>query len=143
MQDEARRLRFLDTYHPQIFAMARIVFGSLFAMHGLRHTFQMFGGSPGEMPAAAGFVVGTIELVGGALVAVGYKTRLAAFLCSGQMAVAYFAVHQKTGLFPIQNNGELAAVYSWAFLMIASVRSWAWALESRTNARAAAPAVGS
>jgi putative oxidoreductase len=143
MQDESRKLRLLDTYHPQIFAMARIVFGSLFAMHGLRHTFQMFGGSPGEMPAAPGLAVGAIELVGGVLVAVGYKIRLAAFICSGQMAVAYFAVHQKRGLFPIENNGELASVYSWAFLMIASVRSWAWALESRADARTAVPAVGS
>ena len=123
-------MRFLDTYRPQIFAAARIVFGSLFAMHGLRHTFGMFGGSPGEMPPALGLVVGAIELAGGVLIAIGFKTRLAAFICSGQMAGAYFIVHQKAGLLPIQNHGELAVLYCWAFLMIASVRNWAWALES-------------
>jgi putative oxidoreductase len=131
---DAPRLKFLDTYHPQIFATARIVFGLLFAMHGLRLTFQMFGGAPSDMPAVAGLVIGSIDLVGGALITVGFKTRLAAFICSGMMAVAYFAVHQKNGLFPIQNDGESAVLYCWAFLMIASVRSWAWALESGPTA---------
>jgi putative oxidoreductase len=126
-------VRFLDTYRPQIFAATRIVFGSLFAMHGLRHAFGMFGGSPGEMPAALGLVVGAIELAGGALIAIGFKTRLAAFICSGQMAGAYFIVHQKGGLLPIENHGELAVLYCWAFLMIASVRDWAWALESGSS----------
>jgi putative oxidoreductase len=136
-------VRFLDTYHPQIFAMTRIVFGSMFAMHGLRHIFQMFGGSPGDMPAAAGIVIGAIELLGGALIAIGYKVRFAAFICSGQMAVAYFAIHQKDGFLPIQNHGELAALYSWAFLMTASVRSWVWALESGPAAASAEPDQGS
>jgi putative oxidoreductase len=136
-------VRFLDTYRPQIFAMTRIVIGLMFTMHGLRHVFQLFGGSPGEMPAALGLVTGVIELIGGALVAIGYKTRLAAFICSGQMAVAYFVAHQKAGLLPIQNHGELAALYSWAFLMIASVRSWAWALESGPGAVSAEPDAGS
>jgi putative oxidoreductase len=129
-------MRFLDTYRPQIFATTRIVFGSLFAMHGLRHTFGMFGGAPGEMPAALGLVAGVIELAGGALIAIGFKTRRAAFICSGQMAVAYFVAHQKAGLLPIENHGETAALYCWAFLMIASVRDWdwVWALESGSNA---------
>jgi putative oxidoreductase len=78
---------------------------------------------------AADFLIGGIELIGGTMVAVGFKTRIAAFICSGQMAVAYFVVHQKTGLLPIQTRGELTAIYSWAFLMIASVRDWVWSIE--------------
>jgi putative oxidoreductase len=128
---ETPSLKFLDTYRPEIFAATRIAVGSMFAMHGLRHTIGLFGGSPSEMPAAVGLVVGVIELVGGAMIAVGFKTQLAAFICSGEMAVAYFAVHQKAGLFPIQNHGELAALYCWAFLMIASVSDWDWAVDSR------------
>jgi putative oxidoreductase len=126
-------VRFLDTYRPQIFAATRIVFGFLFAMHGLRLTFELFGGPPPAMPDAAAPLVGAIQLVGGTLVAIGFKTRLAAFVCSGQMAVAYFAVHQKAGFLPIQNHGELAALYCWAFLMIASVTNWVWALESGSS----------
>ena len=130
-------MKFLDTYRPQILAAARIVFGSLFAMHGLQKVFLMFGGAPAEMPDAARYVIGGIELVGGAMIAVGFKTRLAAFLCSGQMAIAYFAVHQKEGLFPIQNHGELAALYCWAFIMIASVREWIWAVDGGAHSEGA------
>ena len=123
-------MKFLDSYRPQIFAAARIVFGLLFAMHGAQKVFGLFGGTPAEMPMAAAYVIGGIELVGGVLVAIGFKTRLAAFVVSGQMAVAYFAVHQKEGLLPIQNHGELAVLYCWAFLMIAAVDKWAWALDA-------------
>lgn len=122
-------MKFLDTYRPQIFAAARIVFGSLFAMHGLQKVFLMFGGPPAEMPDVARYVIGGIELVGGAMIAVGFKTRLAAFICSGEMAVGYFAVHQQEGLLPIQNHGEMAALYCWAFILIASVREWMWAVD--------------
>lgn len=129
-------MKFLDTFHPQIFAATRIVFGLLFAMHGLQKVFGLFGGPPAEMPAVAAYVVGGIELVGGAMVAVGFKTRLAAFVVSGQMAVAYFAVHQQNGLLPIENHGELAALYCWAFLMIAAVDKWTWALDAGTGREA-------
>ena len=122
-------MKFLDTYRPQIFAVTRVVFGVLFASHGLQKVFLMFGGPPAEMPDIARYVIGGLELVGGAMVAVGFKTRLAAFLCSGMMAVAYFGVHQKEGIFPIQNHGELAALYCWGFIMIASVREWMWAVD--------------
>ena len=127
-------MKFLDTYRPQIFAAARIVFGVLFASHGLQKVFMMFGGAPAEMPDVARYVIGGIELVGGVLILIGFKTRIAAFICSGQMAIAYFAVHQKDGLMPIENNGELAALYCWAFLMIASVSEWTWAIDSASGA---------
>ncbi len=130
-------MKFLDTYRSQIFAAARIVFGLLFALHGMQKVFLLFGGVPAEMPDAARYVIGGIELVGGAMIAVGFKTRLAAFLCSGQMAIAYFAVHQKEGLFPIQNHGELAALYCWAFIMIASVREWIWAVDGGAHSERA------
>jgi len=123
-------MRFLDTYRPQIFAAARIAFGVLFVSHGLQKAFMMFGGAPAEMPDAARYLIGWMELVGGAMIAIGFKSRIAAFLSSGMMAVAYFAVHQKAGFLPIQTHGESAAIYSWAFLMIACEREWVWALDS-------------
>jgi putative oxidoreductase len=129
MQGDAPRPKSLDTFRPQIFALTRIVFGLLYAMHGLRLVFGLFGDRPSDMPEAAAPFIGGMLVVSGVLVAIGYKTRFVAFFCSGQMAVAYFGVHQKDGLFPIENHGELAALYSWAFLMIASVRDWVWAIE--------------
>jgi len=61
-----------------------------------------------------------IEFVGGILVAIGLFTSWAAFLLSGTMAAAYFMGHQKNGLLPIQNGGELAAAYAFVFLYIAA-----------------------
>ena len=49
-----------------------------------------------------------IEVVGGGLIALGLFTRAAAFLCSGQMAVAYFMAHAPQHWAPALNMGEAA-----------------------------------
>ena len=123
-------LDFLTAWRPQIAALTRIVAGFFFAMHGSQKLFGFFGGAPGEMPAGLLYTAGSIELVGGALVCIGLQTRLAAFLCSGTMAVAYFMVHQPMGLLPIQNQGELAALYAFVFLWIAAHGDGVWSLGS-------------
>ena len=117
---------FLSSRQDQIYALMRIVFGLMFTCHGMQEFFGFFGGGGTDMPAAMLYTAGAIELVGGALICVGFQTRWAAFLCSGLMAVAYFMVNQSMGLLPIQNNGELAALYSWAFLFIAARGDGIW-----------------
>ena len=74
--------------------------------HGLQKLFGFFGGSPGAMPAPLLYGAGGIELVGGLMVMLGLRAGIAAFIASGTMAVAYFMVHQKMGVLPIQNHGE-------------------------------------
>ena len=99
----------------------RIVVGFTFLCHGLQKLFGMFGGMPqGVEMNPLLYTAGTIELVGGALIMIGLRAGWAAFICSGMMAVAYFIAHQGQGALPIQNHGELAAVYCWVFLFIAS-----------------------
>ena len=102
----------------------RIVVGLLFAQHGAQKLFGWLGGVGDDGGTAAFlslmFFAGLIEFFGGLLVAVGYQTSWAAFIASGQMAVAYFMVHASRGLFPIQNRGESAVLYSFVFLYIAS-----------------------
>ncbi len=112
---------FLKAHGDTIYGLMRIVVGFTFLCHGLQKLFGMFGGMPEgiEMNPLL-YAAGTIELVGGALIMVGLQTGWAAFISSGMMAVAYFLVHQKDGALPIQNHGELAAVYCWVFLYIAS-----------------------
>ncbi|MBW1843493.1 MAG: DoxX family protein [Deltaproteobacteria bacterium] len=123
-------MKFLDSVRPQIIAATRIVVGFLFAQHGFDKFFGVFGGTPGDLDSIH-IVGGAIELVGGALVCIGLQTRLAAFICSGTMAVAYFLYHQSYGPLPIQNDGELAAVYSWAFLLLAAIgANGVWSIES-------------
>jgi putative oxidoreductase len=105
-------------------SLYRLVLGLLFACHGAATLFGVFGGAvgTGKTVSALQFPDGTaalIELVGGVLVMIGLVTRTAAVLCSGTMAYAYFTVHVFHGLFPIENGGELAALFSWGFLMVA------------------------
>ena len=111
-----------------IYAITRILVGVLFACHGAQKVLGMFGrvGPPGGLIWTAG----VIELVGGGLVAVGLLASWAAFVCSGEMAVAYFMAHQPAGLLPIMNKGELAALYSLVFLVIAARGSGPWSIDA-------------
>lgn len=107
-----------------VLSVFRMVVGFLFACHGAAKLFGILGGASGQNGGTVPFGVwpnwwaAIIELVGGSLVAVGLGTRVAALLCSGSMAYAYFMVHQSAGLFPLENGGELAALYSWLFVLI-------------------------
>ena len=91
---------FLSRYADITYALLRFVAGGMFACHGAQKLFGAFGGQQVALQSMMGFA-GVVELVGGLLVAVGFFAGWAAFLCSGQMAVAYFMVHAKQGLWPI------------------------------------------
>ncbi len=108
-----------ERYAPWVYPAFRFVVGVLFLFHGL----QKFGLIPGShlVPLLSLYgAAATIELVCGFLVAIGLFVRPAAFIASGEMAVAYFMVHAPRGPLPIVNQGELAALYCFAFLYIAS-----------------------
>src|SRR5262249_26022388 len=111
---------FMRQYHGQSYALFRIVIGFLFLWHGMSKLFHIPTPPP---PGAPGFVIyvgGGIELVAGALVMLGLFTRWAAFMASGEMAVAYWLAHGTRALLPIQNQGEAAVFYCFAFLLIAA-----------------------
>ena len=116
--------RYLGGMSDYAYAFVRIVIGFFMACHGAQKLFGFFGGLDGAghgVPVGQlMWFVGWIEFLGGALVFIGLFASWAAFLVSGLMAFAYFMVHQPQALFPIQNKGELAAVYSFAFLLIAT-----------------------
>jgi putative oxidoreductase len=127
-------MSFLARWSDTIYAITRILFGLLFLCHGLQKILGMFGGTPAGMPTALLYTAGTIELVGGALIALGFFAAPAAFVCSGEMAVAYFLVHQPQGLVPIENHGELAILNCWFFLLVAAKGPGIWSLTSGTGA---------
>ena len=109
----------LSRLEPYAYAALRIVAGLLFLFHGLQKLFGMYGGTTVPMMSQA-WAAGLIELVAGALVMVGLFTVPAAFIASGEMAVAYFQMHQPAAFWPIQNRGELSALYCFLFLYLAT-----------------------
>jgi putative oxidoreductase len=123
----------LQIWTPRALALLRIVTAYLFIQHG---TAKLFG-----MPYQAMFddlqlvsligLAGVLEVVGGALLAVGLFTRPAAFVLSGLMAVAYFMAHASQGnvLVPMLNQGELAVLYSFVMLYFVFSGAGAWSLD--------------
>jgi putative oxidoreductase len=116
--------QYLGKFSGFLYAAFRIVSGLLFAQHGAQKLFAWLGGM-GEDGGSAPFLslmffAGLVEFFGGLLIAVGFNASWAAFIASGEMAVAYFMSHAPRALFPIQNRGELAVLYCFAFLYIAS-----------------------
>jgi putative oxidoreductase len=111
--------KMLSRLAPACFVLLRIVAGVLFACHGAQKLFGVLGGHVVPYLSQAG-AAGVIELVAGVLIAIGLFTRYAAFLASGEMAVAYFQVHAPGGFWPVVNHGELAAIYCFLFLYIAA-----------------------
>src|SRR5207245_1370618 len=112
--------RWLGRYAEILFALLRLVAGAMFACHGAQKLFGVLGGQ--KMTGVPMMLVGgIIEFAGGIMIAIGLLTAWAAFIASGEMAVAYFTVHVRTGGFwPIINKGELAVVYCFLFLYIAA-----------------------
>jgi putative oxidoreductase len=120
-------VRFLDPYRDPIHAATRIVVGFLFLCHGVQKWMAIFSGTP--MPPVI-WVAAFLETFGAAAFLLGLFTRPVAFVLSGMMAVAYFMEHQKDGLLPIQNKGELAALYCWVFLLYAAWGPGIWSVDA-------------
>jgi putative oxidoreductase len=111
--------RWIGKYLGRSYVLMRVVFGVLFACHGAQKLFGLFGGK-GFPSESLMIVAGIIEFLCGILVALGLWAGYAAFIASGQMAMAYFMRHSPEGFWPIVNNGELAVLYCFAFFYIAS-----------------------
>ncbi|RNI21780.1 DoxX family protein [Rufibacter latericius] len=127
--------RILNRYAPYLYALLRIVAGIMFALHGTQKLFGWpGGGDPVEIASLMG-VAGIVELVAGILIAIGLFTSWAAFIASGQMAVAYFMAHLPQGWSPLQNQGELALLYCFLFLYMASQGSGIWSVDGSRRGR--------
>lgn len=126
-------MKFISQYHQLVYALTRMVIGFLFACHGAQKLFGVFGGIPEEFLTPLTYTAGGIEFFGGVLVMIGFQTSLAAFICSGTMAVAYFMAHQPQGILPIQNGGEPAAMFCWIFLLLATMGDGIWSVGNKRS----------
>lgn len=135
----------LDTrlagYHSPVLSAFRIIFGLLYTVHGAQ---KLFGwpvaapGGPAEVGSFPFWWAGLIEVVLGILITVGFFTRIAAFIASGEMAFAYFYQHwpplgggETASFWPIANGGELTIMFCFAFLLIATTGAGAAAVDAR------------
>src|SRR5437868_10771628 len=138
----------LNRFAEPFYCITRLIVGLMFAAHGGQLVLGMFGGMPGSDNLMMQ-VGGWVQLVGGFLIAFGLLTRLAAFIASGEMAVAYFMIHVANAptpmakFFPILNHGELAVFYCWFFFFIVFYGAGRWSIDglmSRGKAATATPA---
>lgn len=121
---------FLRPYSSQLLSVLRIMTGLLLLQHG---TSKYLGFPVGPMNStqlqSMSGAAGVLELVGGILLVIGLFTRPVAFILSGMCAVAYFYAHAPRGFYPLLNGGELAVLYTFTLLYIASAGGGAWSLD--------------
>ena len=120
--------------HMAVFLL-RVVSGLLFLQAGGMKIFDWFGGVPpqfGGHPTLMSqmWIGGVLEYYGGAAILLGFLTQPAAFILSGEMAVAYFQFHQPNGFWPIQNHGEPAVLLCFIFLFFAACGAGTWSLDA-------------
>ncbi|WP_135212579.1 DoxX family protein [Vitreimonas flagellata] len=124
---------FLSKYSGALLSILRIMSALLFMAHG---TAKLLGFPATEMfaqppePMTLIWFAGVLELVGGALLAIGLFTRPVAFVLSGMMAVAYWMAHAPQAFYPIQNQGELAIMFCFTFLYMAAAGGGSWSVDN-------------
>jgi putative oxidoreductase len=126
-------MRGLERFSPQLLCVLRIMSGLMFLEHGtakLLHIPHVPDFDHGLAPML--LAAGIIELVGGFLIAIGFYTRIAAFICSGEMAVAYFQIHVRMGrsIFPVQNEGDAAVLFCFIFLFLVAAGAGPWSVDA-------------
>jgi putative oxidoreductase len=132
----------LAGYSPAVLSLFRLVYGILFAGYGSMSLFGWPIPSRHHVGFAEwpGWYAGVIELVAGLLIAAGLFTRIAAFIASGQMAVAYFWMHQPRSLWPIGeppggNGGILAILFCFAFFLLVFMGPGKYSIDALRSAK--------
>jgi putative oxidoreductase len=112
-----------------LLAILRIVVGLLFLEHGLSKFLDFPVPFPVSPLPPLLMAAGAIELVTGALIAIGLFTRIAAFIASGEMAVGYWMQHFPKSPWPVANMGEGAILFCFIFLYLAAAGAGAWSVD--------------
>jgi putative oxidoreductase len=122
----------MTVWTPRILSVLRIVAALLFMEHGLMKLFHFPAAQPGApdpLPAML-MAAAWIEVVGGALLTVGLFTRIAAFVCSGEMAFAYFIGHFPSSPWPALSGGDAPILFCFVFLYLAFAGGGEWSVDA-------------
>ena len=123
---------FLGRHTEHAYALMRIVVAFLYLCHGVQKLFGVLGGMGGHAVWGGPpifIAAGLIETPTGLLMMLGLFTTPAAFLASGEMAIAYFKVHAPQGFWPVLNHGEIVVAFCFVFLYIATRGAGIWSLD--------------
>jgi putative oxidoreductase len=135
-----------ERWGPRLLSLLRIVAAFLFMAHGTQKLFAWPVDEPRDPAALISLMglAGVLEVFGGLLLLLGLFTRPVAFVLAGEMAVAYFMAHAPRDLWPILNQGEIAALYCFLFLYLGAVGAGPWSLDAARQRRGRSPgSVGS
>ena len=119
----------LSAYAPRALSILRIVAGLLFVEHATQKFFAFPAPFPMQPLPPLFVAAGTIELVAGTLITLGLFTRFAALIASGEMAVAYFMIHNPQGFWSILNKGEVVILFCFTFFYLIFAGPGSWALD--------------
>src|ERR1700752_5393454 len=126
---------FFDTWKPRALAALRLIAAFLFLQHGTAKLFHVPHVADFDQPPVLFLIgfAGMTEIVGSVLLLLGLFTRPAAFILSGEMAVAYCMAHAPQGLVftPALNQGEGAVLYCFIFLFLSVAGAGAWSIDAR------------
>ncbi|MEO8113390.1 MAG: DoxX family protein [Phenylobacterium sp.] len=128
----------LDAWSPRVLSILRIITALLFMEHGLMKVFHFpaaQSGVPDPLPAIL-VAAAWIEMIGGGLIALGLATRWAAFVCSGEMAAAYFIGHFPKSVWPGVNGGDVPILFCFVFLYLVFAGPGPWSLDAMLRKRA-------
>ncbi|MEO7065706.1 MAG: DoxX family protein [Rhodanobacter sp.] len=128
MTSTARKPFFWIEFAPFLLSILRIVSGLLFMQHGAQKLFGMLGHAQVPLLSLMG-AAGVLEFFGGLLIVLGLLTRPTAFILSGQMAFAYFLVHNPANAWPVLNGGDLAVLFCFFFLYLSAAGAGPWSLD--------------
>jgi putative oxidoreductase len=122
----------MAAWAPRALSVLRIITGLMIIQHGMAKLigFPAVAAFANLQPLSLLGAAGFIELIGGALLVLGLLTQPAAFILSGEMAVAYFMVHAPKGFYPLINGGTLAIAYSFACLYLSTAGAGPWSVDA-------------
>ena len=122
----------MTAWAPRALSVLRIITGLMIIQHGMAKLLgfpvvaQFANLNPMSLIGAAGF----IELIGGALLIIGFLTQPVAFIVSGEMAFAYFMAHAPKSFFPLINGGTLAIIFCFTCLFLSTAGPGPWSVDA-------------